>query len=1137
MRRSMNIPEESTAITPGMLTLVALSQSQIDRIVTLVPGGEMNVQDIYPLTPLQEGILFHRLLNEHSDPYVLSTLYEIATPTDLERFLCALQSVVGRHDILRTAVLWENLPTPVQVVYRHCVLPINELPRCQDITPINQLKKLMRPGPLTLDIRRAPMGRLTVARGVIGQSSYALLQLHHLICDHQTLRAITSEALMHVQGRESELPAPMPYRNYVADISQKTQLEEAESFFKRRLSDLQEPTAPFEFTDVRADGSDMEESRSRIDLARASSLRAHARGSGVSLARLFHAAWALVVAHTSRRDDIVYGTVVLTKEQRSSPMYRMLGMAVNTLPLRLALKNVTARELVDTTHLELAQLLEHEHAPLTLAQRCSGISGGAPLFTTLFNFRRSPADSIGLLTSEIPVRALVQGEAWSNYPISVTIDDTGEELVLTAQTRRGIDGRRVLCYLETAIESLAESLERAPWTTALTLPIMPTAERREVIRQFNATEFDYERQLTIPDLFETQVDLSPQAIALVCADQQLTYAELNSRADQIADQLRECGVKSEHRVAVYLNRGIELVASMLGILKAGGCYVPVDIGYPQERVAHMLRDSSPTVVLTQRSLQRSLPSTTARVIILDADSFQSDPIASGHSTRAASKPLPRDLAYVVYTSGSTGIPKGVMVEHRSLVNLARWHCTTFELTRGSRSSCVASVGFDAATWEIWPPLVIGATLVLSPSRSTADSVELIDWWKRQALDVSFLPTPLAELAFTCGTPNERLHSLLVGGDQLRHRPLSQSYALINNYGPTETTVVATSGRLCDNDPTLHIGRPIANTRIYLLDAHRQPVPIGVIGEIYIGGEGVARGYLNRPDLTAAQFLSDPFACDSQTRMYRTGDLGRWRADGTIEYLGRNDNQVKIRGFRIELAEIEAHLLQHEHVKSAVVAVMCDAAQNKRIVAYIVPQDSQVATSASLRKFLKAALPEYMVPSAFIVLNELPLTPNGKLDRRRLPEPSPEDYSGTQFEPPHGAIEETLSGIFSELLSVRPVGRNDNFFEMGGHSLLATRVISRIRETLKIDISVRTLLDAPTIKELSLCAEAASAALTSQERRWSSAISREFEQEIERMDDEEVAAEIAKLTNELSNPDQSSPSSESTSRRYRMRSLE
>ena len=1055
------------SITPEMLPLLDLSAVQIDRIVRTVPGGVDNVQDIYPLAPLQNGMLFHHLLDEQGeDTYVVSMLFALCSRQRLDEFLEALSWAINRHDILRTAVLWEQLPQAVQVVYRRAVLPVADVQLAADRDPVEQLRERMRPELQRLDVHRAPLMRLQVAADPHNEHWYAILQLHHLVCDHESLDSMLAEVTAYLRGRGQELPEPLPYRNHVAQATSSARALKAEAFFRARLGDIDEPTAPFGLVDVRGNGSRIERMELALDSTLAERVRGQARHLGVSAATLFHVAWALVVSQTSGRGDVVFGTVLLGRLQGSAGAHRILGLFMNTLPLRVQLDQVTVAELVEQTQRALVDLLSHEQTALSLAQRCSSIGGSAPLFTSLLNYRWSTVDlsdefaSVGM--SRLAIRS------YTNYPVTMSVLDQGQGFLLNLQTDRRIDTGNVMSYMTTAIQSLVEALEQSATRPARTLTVLPTQERRLVIDGFNTTQAVYPRAKLVHQLVEEQAARVPHATAVVCGDQELTYQQLNDRANEIAHLLAELGVRSDQRVGVCAERGTQLIAALLGILKAGAAYVPLDASYPRERLAYMIQDSAPVVVLSERSLRDVLPEVHACVIDLEdvlgggVAEPRPNPDATARGLTA------RNLAYVIYTSGSTGTPKGVMIEHRGLANLIGWHCAAFDVGDGSRCSCLAALGFDAAVWEIWPSLSAGATLVLAPPTTARDTEAMLDWWADERLDVTFLPTPLAELAFARNRLNTGLRTLLVGGDRLRFRPVAHSFALINNYGPTEITVVATSGRLDDEDAVLHIGRPIANVRIYILDDRCQPVPLGVAGEIYAGGVGVARGYLNRPELTAERFLPDPFSADPQDRMYRTGDLGRWRSDGMIEYLGRNDHQVKIRGMRIEIGEIEAHLAAHSFVKDTVVIAREDVPGEKHLVAYVVPNQLTGDESdgvEALRASLKEALPEYMLPSAVVTLDRLPLTSNGKLDRRALPAPDTEAYAILQYEPPQGDVEDLLARIWQEALGIHRVGRRDSFFDLGGHSLLVLNVMFKTNQALGSALRVADLYKNPTIRGL------------------------------------------------------------------------
>lgn len=1071
VQATSNDPDPTAdTISPQSLTLVELSQEQVDSIVQTVPGGARNVLDIYPLSPLQEGMLFHHRLNDKGDTYVLSTLFEAQSRAHIDALINALQEVINYHEVLRTGVLWDGLPQPVQVVYRRAPLPVEAQVLDASRDSLQQLMEWMRPGRRHLDVRHAPLVQLHIAADPHSHRWYAVLFVHHLVCDHQSLRRLVAEVLGHLKGNDQPRPPAAAFRSYVAHVLASTKTDDAEAFFRSKLADFSEPTAPFGQSDVHGDGSHIEEARLALAPELAQKIRAQAAQHGVSVARLFHAAWALVVACTSGQSDVVFGTVLRGQKHRDASAQRVLGMLVNTLPLRLRLQDVSVTTLVEQTNHELAQVLNHKETSLVLAQRCSGIDGSAPLFSSLLNFRHSAPEAVIDHSDAAGVRVLVRAEAWSNYPVSVIVDDLGEGFELVAQADRRIGPMRMMQYLQTAIDSVATALKRAPQTPALSLQVLPAAEQRQVIESFNATQAPYPRDRLVHELFEEQVRRTPTATAVVCDEESLTYAQLNRRANRLARHLRRRGVAPDRLVGVCIERSLDMVVGLLAILKAGGAYLPLDPSYPVERLQYILRDSRPVALLTRLSLSGISAPGDCQVIALQDVADEISRNAQSNLSALEIGLQSKHLSYVIYTSGSTGTPKGVAIEHRNVVNLIEWHCATFDVRQGDRCSCLAAVGFDAAAWEMWPALSRGATLVLASPANSVDVDALLNWWVAQPLDISFLPTPMAELMLSRNARNSTLRTLLVGGDSLRSRPAAESFELINNYGPTEATVLATSGRIHEDDSVIHIGRPTSNAQIYILNRNQRAVPVGVVGEIYIGGAGVARGYLNRPEMTAQWFVSDPFRADPQARMYRTGDLGRWRPDGTIEHLGRSDHQVKIRGFRIELGEIEAQMMRHPLVKEAVVIVREDAPGDRRLVAYSVcgPASSgePEASADVLRAHLKAVLPDYMVPGAFVTLERLPLTENGKVARRALPPPGLGAYATSSYETPRGDVEKVLAGLWQELLCVERVGRKDNFFELGGHSLLAMQLIARIHAALSLEVPMRLPFEYPTVEQLS-----------------------------------------------------------------------
>ncbi|WP_256661114.1 amino acid adenylation domain-containing protein, partial [Pseudomonas sp. CH235] len=964
------IPADCTRITPELLSLTELDQASIDRIVASVPGGAANVQDVYPLAPLQEGILYHHLSAAEGDPYLLQSCLAFASIERLRAFANALQKVIARHDILRTSLVWEGLPSPQQVVWREAALAVQSV----DLSPLDgnildQLRARFDARDYRLDLGQAPLIRLVYAEDPLHDRVAGVLLFHHVVLDHTALEVVRREMQLYLPGQVESLPPAAPYRNYVHQARQGISEDEHESFFREMLGDIDEPTLPFGLQDVQGDGRNIEEHSLALPVELNRHLRRQARQYGVSVASLFHLAWARVLAATSGRRDVVFGTVLLGRMQGGEGADRALGMFINTLPLRVEVDGQSVSEAVRTVHERLAALLGHEHASLALAQRCSAVAAPLPLFSAVLNYRHGGHDA-----ARVPVDPVWQGieflaqDGRTNYPLTLSINDRGDGFNLSALTPDHVGAQRVCELMHTALTELATALADNPGQAFERLNVLSAAARAQLLGDFNASTSVYPSAQGVHRLFEAQVARTPEAVAVQAGTQRLTFRQLNQRANRLAHHLQGMGVTTDTRVAICLKRSPDMLVGLLAILKAGAAYVPVDPAYPPERIAYMLADSAPRVLLVR---DVALPNQAGvPVIDLAHETWQDLSVADPQVADFT----PDNLAYVIYTSGSTGQPKGVMVEHATLENLVHWHAEAFDLHAGSHTASVAGFGFDAMAWEVWPALCVGATLHLPPESVSNEHLdELLDWWRAQPLQVSFLPTPVAEYAFSRELQHPTLRTLLIGGDKLRQFNREQTFAVINNYGPTEATVVATSGPVEVGQP-LHIGRPMANARIYLFDDQQRPVPVGVTGELYVAGAGVARGYLNRPDLTAERFLNDPF---NEGRMYRTGDLARWLADGNIEYLGRNDDQVKLRGVRVELGEIEAALASHPAVQDAVALV-----RDGQLLVWFTeraPTDIE-----ALRNHLQTRLPQALIPAAYVRLDTLPLTANGKLDRKALP---------------------------------------------------------------------------------------------------------------------------------------------------------
>lgn len=599
------------------------------------------------------------------------------------------------------------------------------------------------------------------------------------------------------------------------------------------------------------------------------------------------------------------------------------------------------------------------------------------------------------------------------------------------------------------------------------LPIL-TENEQQLLESWNDTRQVFPLNACIPQLIANQAKTAPDAIALVSKQEVLEYRELNQRANQLAHYLQTLGVGPNVLVGVCVERSLDMVIGLLGVLKAGGAYVPLDPTYPPERLSYMLEDAHTPVLVTWQSIAERLPTGETKLVCLDRDW---EVLAQQSSNDPETTISPEDLAYVIYTSGSTGRPKGVQITHRSLLNLVFWHQCAYAVTSSERATQLTSPAFDATGWEIWPYLTIGARVYLLDEETRVNPSLLRDKLVQLGITITFLPTPLAESVLTLDwSSNTSLRLLLTGADKLQHYPPPNlPFALINNYGPTEATVVATFGRVF---PTEHvdaapsIGRPIANTQIYILDDNLRQVPIGVAGELYIAGVGVARGYLNRPKLTAERFIPDPFSDSPAARMYKTGDIARYLTDGQIAFLGRADHQIKIRGYRIEPDEIIAVLNRHPSIQASIVVAHEDGFGDKRLVAYIVVAPGTQITAAELREMLSTYLPDYMIPASFIVLETLPETSNGKIDRAALPAPeSTNTLQDEVFVRPTTPAEERIAHIVTTLLKLDQVSIDDNFFMLGGHSLLGTQIIAQVSETFGVDLPLRSLFESPTIRLL------------------------------------------------------------------------
>ncbi|HMK71848.1 MAG TPA: amino acid adenylation domain-containing protein, partial [Myxococcaceae bacterium] len=911
---------------------------------------------------------------------------------------------------------------------------------------------------------QAPLLRLDMVR-LDGGGYRLVVAHHHLLLDGWSLSLLLGELratyLALRGGVEPALRPVRPYRDHIEWLLRQDPAAAA-TFWREELAGFREPTR---LGVERAAGDEgppgHAEHQVALSPALSAALTAFAHRHQLTLNTIVQGAWATLLSRYSGQDEVVFGATVSGRPAELDGVEAMVGMFINTLPLRVRVP--VAEPLVSWLRglqAHNAKLRQHEHASLVEVQGASGVPRGVPLFDTIVVFENQPVDASLREEGGPLVFRDFRIIEHTNYPITVVVKP-GPTLGLFLSYDRQRLGEATVERMGRHLRRLLESAVEGPGQRVGELEMPGAEERRELVVGWNATRAGYPRERTVVELFEEQARRAPGARAAVFEGEALTYAELNGRANQLARRLRELGAGPERVVGLCVERSLELVVGVMGVLKAGAAYLPLDPSYPQERLRFMVEDAGVELLVTGAGQASALGFDEGRVVRLGEEALCG--LGREDLPRQAG---PEHLAYVIYTSGSTGRPKGVGLEHRGLCNLAAAQAAAFGLGAQSRVLQVASLSFDASVWEVVMALTRGASLHLVKQEVLLSTEELCGAIEREGITTATFPPSLL------GTlPAERLAgrlgTVVVAGEAFP-RELAVRWApgrrLFNAYGPSETTVCATihrcSGEEASSPP---IGRPIANTQVYVLDGRLEPVPVGVAGELYIGGEGVARGYLKRPGLTAERFVPDPFG-EAGGRLYRTGDLARRRADGCVEFLGRLDHQVKVRGFRVELGEIETALGQHARVREAVVVARGDGPGEKQLVAYTVGE----ATAGELRAHLRDRLPEYMVPSAFVALAAMPLSPNGKVDRKALP--APERGRGREYQAPRTETEKALAEIWARVLGVERVGLQDNFFELGGDSILSIQVIAQARQR-GLRLSPRQLFEHQTVEALAAVAVA------------------------------------------------------------------
>ncbi|MEL7037157.1 MAG: amino acid adenylation domain-containing protein [Cyanobacteria bacterium J06592_8] len=1042
-----------------------------------------NLEDIYPLSPMQQGILFHTLLSPNSGEYIPQVCLTLTGVLNIEQFKQAWEQVIARHQSLRAAFHWERREQPFQIIYRQVHLPWEqqdwrELSSDEQQQRLENLLKTDRKQ--TFNLKKPPLIRLTLIQ--LTDNTYKLIWTqHHLILDGWSAGLVMKEVLNIYQalsvGEQLSLPKTRPYGEYIAWLNKQDMLS-AEKFWKQQLQGLTTPTYWRIEKNVNSQDSKNQQAEQQIKLSKTttSALQSFAQNHQLTLNTILQGTLAILLSRYSDRQDIIFGATSSGRPVNLTGVESMVGLFINTLPVRVRVPgDAVLISWLKKLQIQQSEALQYEYTSLLEIQSWSDISAGFPLFNTILVVENYPIDKALTQQDKSLIIQDVDSIEWTNFPLTILVG-LGSELSIKLKYSDHLFDKSAISKILGQFCILLEKIIANPEQQLGELNFLTQTEQQKLLLDWNNTQIDYPNPQSIPELFQRQVEQTPDAIALVFENQYISYHVLNTQANKLAHYLQKQGVTLESFVGVCVERSPELLIAILAIIKAGGAYVPLDPSYPKERLEFVLKDAQVSTLILQEDLLDLIPELKGNIIILDSNLKVS--IAEQPSSNPRNNITNQNSIYVIYTSGSTGQPKGVINTHKGVCNRLLWMQNTYQLSASERILQKTPYSFDVSVWEFFWPLLNGACLVIAKPEGHKDSYYLVDLIiNQQITTLHFVPSMLQVFLEEKNLENcQSIQRVFCSGEALSlelhnlfFRKLDAE--LHNLYGPTEAAIDVTAWQCIrdSNSSTVPIGSPIANTQIYILDSHLQPVPVGVPGELHIGGIGLARGYWNRPDLTAEKFIPNPFHPQQKAnRLYKTGDLVRYLNDGNIEYLGRLDDQVKIRGLRIELTEIEVVLQQHPNLKSCRVVVQNNHLNEQEIIAYLITHQTDIELNQihpNLTQFLEEKLPDYMIPAHFIFLEEFPFTPSGKLDRQSLPKPDQPTQKTSVYVPPQNPIEEKIVKIWQEVLKIEKVGIYDNFFELGGHSLLATRVNSRLREAFQIDIPLRTIFEKPTIFRL------------------------------------------------------------------------
>lgn len=1071
---------------------MAFVEAQEDLLTLLLAEEEFAVAPADTLLPrdrtaaallsfAQQRLWFLAQLEPDSPAYNIPNAVRLTGQLNISALQQSLSEILRRHEVLRTIFpTVEGRPVPVTVpaaLVTLAFVDLRHLPESVQGPQAAQLATWEAQQPF--DLAQGPLVRCTLLR-LHAQVHVLLLTMHHIVSDAWSRGILIREMLSLYEafssGKASSLPdLAIQYEDFAHWQRQWLQgavLETQMAYWQQQLGPGL-PVLEFPTDHPRPALRTFQGARLSFELSPAltAALRALGQQEGVTTFMLLLAAFQTLLYRYTGQDDIPVGTPVAHRTRLETE--GLIGLLVNILVVRTSLAgNPSFHELLQRVREVTMAAYTYQDVPFELlvdALRPARDPSHTPLFQMMFVFQHVPREKMAL--ADLTLTPLRADSDTAKFDLTLSMLEGPDGLTGLLEYRTDLFDAPTIQRLAGHYQTLLASIVTNPAQRLAEVPLLTAGERYQLLRAWNDTHQDAALGISLPALFAAQVERTPDAVAVVYAEAAVTYHDLNARANQLAHYLRRSGVGPEVLVGLYMERSLDLIIGLLGILKAGGAYVPLDPAHPQERRRFMLEDSQTSVLLTHRRLHADLSTRRTQVVCLDADWTA---IAQESTTNPVWDIMGEQLAYVLYTSGSTGQPKGVQIPHRAVVNFLQSMQRQPGLTAPDVLLAITTLGFDIAALEVFLPLLVGARVVLVSSAVAADGQQL-QHTLADTLATVMQATPATwRLLLAAEWPGSEQLTVLCGGEslsrELAQQLLGQTAAVWNLYGPTETTIWSTVGRVTPGEGLVPLGHPIANTQLYVLDCHLQPLPIGVPGELYIGGSGVARGYVNHPELTAERFIADPFSGVSGARFYRTGDLVRYRPEGRLEFLGRIDQQVKLRGFRIELGEIEAVLCQHVGVSQAVVMARQERPGDTRLVAYVVTHPHCVLALSEIHGFLHTKLPDYMVPAAFIFLDTLPLTPNGKVDRRALPAPHPVPAALLEgFVAPHTPVETLLAGIWAQVLGIERVGRHDNFFELGGDSILSMQMIAKAR-LAGLQLTPRQVFQCQTPAELAAVAD-------------------------------------------------------------------